>query len=284
MSKIDKAVEFIVGVANDNSHGYSQNNRWGTPDYDCSSLVISAWEHAGVPVKTRGATYTGNMYAVFKICGFEDVTASVNLFLGTGLQNGDVLLNHANHTAMYCNGRIYQACHDERGGIVGAQAGDQDGTEISSCGWYNFPWNCVLRYKDTTPSFSNATESVADDEWYTVQGGDNLWMIADRFLGDGCRYGDIIAWNKLTSDYLQIGQRIRIKAPAEKKTEEEPKTGASSPIVNEHFYVVQKGDSLWKIANDQLGKGWRYTDIAKLNGIKFPYVIHAGDTLQIPND
>lgn len=61
-------------IATDDSHGYSQDSRWGNPDYDCSSLVIQAWEQAGVPVKTAGATYTGNMYNIFLKWGFKDVT------------------------------------------------------------------------------------------------------------------------------------------------------------------------------------------------------------------
>ena len=65
MTKTESAVQWAINIANDNRHGYSQANRWGNPDYDCSSLVISAWQQAGVPVKSNGATYTGNMYNVF---------------------------------------------------------------------------------------------------------------------------------------------------------------------------------------------------------------------------
>ena len=60
MTKIEKAVTWALAIANDNTHGYDQQYRWG-PDYDCSSLIISAWQQAGVPVKTKGAAYTGNM-------------------------------------------------------------------------------------------------------------------------------------------------------------------------------------------------------------------------------
>ena len=56
MSKTQKALQWMLDIAADNSHGYSQVNRWG-PDYDCSSMVIQAWENAGVPVKSAGATY-----------------------------------------------------------------------------------------------------------------------------------------------------------------------------------------------------------------------------------
>lgn len=57
-SKIEKALQWAINIANDNSHGYSQSNRWG-PDYDCSSFVISALKAAGID--TGNATYTGNM-------------------------------------------------------------------------------------------------------------------------------------------------------------------------------------------------------------------------------
>ena len=93
MTKTESAVQWAIGIANDNRHGYSQANRWGNPDYDCSSLVISAWQQAGVPVKSNGATYTGNMYNVFRACGFTDVTSSCNRATGAGMQRGDVLLN-----------------------------------------------------------------------------------------------------------------------------------------------------------------------------------------------
>ena len=104
MTKTESAVQWAIRIANDNRHGYSQANRWGNPDYDCSSLVISAWQQAGVPVKSNGATYTGNMYNVFRACGFTDVTASCNRATGAGMQRGDVLLNVRYHTAMYIGG------------------------------------------------------------------------------------------------------------------------------------------------------------------------------------
>ena len=45
MTKTEKAVTWAIEIANDPAHGYDQDNRWG-PDYDCSSLVISAWQQA----------------------------------------------------------------------------------------------------------------------------------------------------------------------------------------------------------------------------------------------
>lgn len=44
-------------------------------------------------------------------------------------------------------------------------------------------------------------------------------------------------------------------------------------------YVVQKGDSLWSIAQKLLGDGKRYLELADLNGIAAPYTIHVGQVL-----
>lgn len=143
---IKKAVEWAVGIANDDSHGYDQDSRWG-PDYDCSSLLIQAWQNVGVPVKTNGATYTGNMYDVFIGCGFKNVTSQVNLSTGAGVQYGDVLLNVADHTAMSIgNGQIVQASINEFNKPTGGQPGDQTGQEIWTRSYYNYPWDYVLRY------------------------------------------------------------------------------------------------------------------------------------------
>lgn len=156
---VEKAVSQMIKWAEDDSHGYDQSSRWG-PDYDCSSAVIQAWENAGVPVKSKGATYTGNIYSVFKSCGFEDVTGLVNVVTGEGLQRGDVLLNHIHHTAMYCgNGQIVQASINEFGGTTGGQSGDQTGREFYIRSYYNYPWDVVLRYVDSD-EINEATDDV----------------------------------------------------------------------------------------------------------------------------
>lgn len=148
MSAIEKATQIMESWANDSDHGYDQVYRWGEKgDYDCSSAVISAWELAGVPVKSKGATYTGNMYGVFTACGFEDVTANVTLVNGAGLQRGDVLLNHKNHTAMYVGaGKTVEASINELGTTTGGAPGDQTGKEFLLRLYRNYPWDCVLRY------------------------------------------------------------------------------------------------------------------------------------------
>lgn len=167
MTKVEKAVDYMKKIAADNRHGYSQINRNGSPDtwsdYDCSSLVISAYQAAGVPVKDKGATYTGNMYNAFTACGFKDVTSKINLATGKGLIAGDVLLNHQDHTAMMISSsQLAQASIDENGGIMGGKVGDQTGYEIATRGYYNYPWNAVLRY----PEAAKPAEKVLDKKGY----------------------------------------------------------------------------------------------------------------------
>lgn len=153
MTKTEKAIQQMEAWAKDNTHGYDQIYRWGEKgDYDCSSAVIQAWQNAGIPVKSHGATYTGNMYSVFLTCGFKDVTKSVNLATGAGLKRGDVLLNHVHHTAMFCgNGKEVEASINEKGTATGGKPGDQTGREFLIQPYRNYPWNAVLRYQEKTP-------------------------------------------------------------------------------------------------------------------------------------
>lgn len=192
MSVVEKAVAWALSVADSPANGYDQTNRWG-PDYDCSSFVISAFSQAGLPVREKGATYTGNMRPAFLAAGFRDVTGSVQKATGTGLQRGDVLLNIAYHTALHIgSGRLVQAAGNEKGGITGGKPGDQTGGEIGTAAYYDYPWDCILRYTG-----DDAGTEPDPGGTYTVQAGDTLSGIALRLLGDAQRYKELAALNKL---------------------------------------------------------------------------------------
>ena len=147
MSAATNAYDWAVGIANDQKHGYSQQIRWGNPDFDCSSLVIRAYEMAGVPLETKGATFTGNLREVALACGFEDVTKKVNLNTGAGLMKGDILMYHKSgpigHTALASgDGRIVHA----RGQSYGSPLPGDQGSEIAVSAYYRGSWTTVLRY------------------------------------------------------------------------------------------------------------------------------------------
>ncbi len=160
MTISEKAVLWAINIANDNSHGYSQVDRWG-PDYDCSSFVIQAYEQAGIPLRKAGASYTGNMRNAFLACGFIDVTQSCKLSSGSGIKAGDVLLNYSAHTCLSIgNGKVAN-CRTNEGH---PQAGDQSGNEIRIQSYWNFPWNCVLRLAEDGQIKPQPIEPIEEHE------------------------------------------------------------------------------------------------------------------------
>lgn len=195
MPNIKDAVDWILKIANDGSHGYDQIKRWG-PDYDCSSLVISALEAAGFPVKrVYGATWTGNMRSALSNAGFVDVTAFVDLKKGFAFLPGDILLKPYAHTEMVTsvNPAMLTGAHiNEQGKIAGGKSGDQTGNEISTCKYYNYPWTYCFRYVEKSGEnvdIDKIAREVIDGKW-----------------GNG-----IVRFNKLRAagyDYVVIQQRV----------------------------------------------------------------------------
>jgi len=129
---------------------------------------------------------------------------------------------------------------------------------------------------------------------YVVADGDNLALIAKKFYGDeeGNKRANIMKIfeanrNLLESpDDIQVGQKLIIPAlRSSAAAEDKSKSGLASSIFEkvksigrEHLplkkpnramqgksYTVRDGDSLWRIAAEQLGDGSRYTEVAKLN-------------------
>lgn len=126
----------------DVSLGYDQSNRQDFRDgreTDCSALVIHALQETGFD--TGAASYTGNMRTNLVSKGWKVVTNNGNP------QAGDILLNDVHHVAVYIgHGQLAQASIDERGRASGGKGGDQTGHETNIRSYYNYPWDCYLRY------------------------------------------------------------------------------------------------------------------------------------------
>lgn len=110
----------------------------------------------------------------------------------------------------------------------------------------------VLKIKDS----SNNGKTT-----YTVQKGDSLWVIANKY---GITTEELKSYNNLTSNLLNIGQVLKI-----------PQGKTST----ENIYTVKKGDSLWTIAN-------RYnTTVEKIKVLNnlTSNLLSIGQQLKIPN-
>jgi hypothetical protein len=160
MPNLEKALKFAVDIANDDSHGYDQVHRWG-PDYDCSSLVCAALKHGGFDI--GGASWTGNMRENLLARGWKIVSKSSR-------KRGDILLNDENHVAFHVgNNQIVAATQNEKGGIKGGKPGDQNhGHEIEVQGYYNYPWDCVLRWTGAN-SGGSTTPTEPEGKATTIQ-------------------------------------------------------------------------------------------------------------------
>jgi nucleoid-associated protein YgaU len=108
---------------------------------------------------------------------------------------------------------------------------------------------------EAAPALAEAPSKHQSTIDYTVKRGDSLWKIADRLLGDGARFPEIVDLNKdvLNGRPEFIGSGTVLKVPHE-VTEVEGDRPAEE-------YVVQPGDTLSEIAEAKLGDPMRYPDL-----------------------
>lgn len=125
---------------------------------------------------------------------------------------------------------------------------------------WNALYNTYQGIEQNVPS--NGTGGNNSTIEYTVQAGDSLWLIAQRY---NTTVNAIKNLNGLTSNLINIGQVLKI-----------PVSQSNSPIE----YTVRAGDSLWLIAQ-------RYNTtvnaIKNLNGLTSD-LINIGQILKIPRN
>lgn len=117
---------------------------------------------------------------------------------------------------------------------------------------------------DTESTGQDTTPSENINGTYVVQKGDSLWSIANRF---GVTVNELIAANDLKDSILTIGQVLII-----------PDQDVVNDSTNSNLYIVQKGDSLWSIANRF---GVSVNSIRMINNLTSD-ILSIGQTLIIP--
>lgn len=132
----DQIASWAEKIAADDSHGYSQKNRHGDPDYDCSSLVYYAvTKGAGIQLSINYPFSTSNEKDILQAAGFTG-----NAWDGKDtsvLQRGDIVWEDG-HTEIYSGDGKFTGAHmNEKNGTglppePESTPGDQTGHEIST--------------------------------------------------------------------------------------------------------------------------------------------------------
>lgn len=191
---------------------------------------------------------------------------------------GDFVLLPGNYVVWFDNAQSYEAKLSliETYNLKGAGAWSL-GQEDTSIWDYYEDWINGSKIPETpsvTPPAEEPSDSGESQEYfeYSVKRGDTLWKIARRYLGNGSRYSEIIELNHLTSDHIYPGMALKIPGSSSE----------TSPAPSYRNYTVKRGDSLWKIAQSQLGLGSRYPEIMELNELTGDS-IYPGQILKLPD-
>lgn len=137
----------------------------------------------------------------------------------------------------------------------------------------------------TTPTPTEGAVKIQNEKKvYTVQSGDDLWTISEKFYKSGYNWVDIANANNLSNPgSIYAGNQLVIPNVTPKiATVSVSPTLVSSYTITGSTYTVQKDDDLWDIAVRAYGDGYRWVDIAKANKLSNPDIIHSGNILTIP--
>ena len=118
---------------------------------------------------------------------------------------------------------------------------------------------------------------------YMVKAGDDLWSIAENIYGSGYNWVDLASANKLQNpSVLYVGTKLIVPdVKAKILTVQNNAVQTPNPITG-GAYTVVKGDYLWNIAVRAYGDGYKWTEIAKANGLTNPNLIFSGNVLILP--
>lgn len=83
-------------------------------------------------------------------------------------------------------------------------------TQVFKNGKHPYHLVAVSGGGSTVYGWVNAADISAGGEEYTVVKGDSLWAIAQKHLGSGSRYPEIMELNGLKSTNIQPGQKLRL--------------------------------------------------------------------------
>lgn len=125
------------------------------------------------------------------------------------------------------------------------------------------------------------TDSSENDTTYTVQPGDSLWKISQKF---NMSVAELKKLNGLGVVYmLHPGDTLKVieQTTSDVPEDAQPLPKANAIPTNFDSYVVQSGDSLWKIANRF---GISLGDLTAWNQLGLHPMLHPNDILTVKTD
>ena len=100
----------------------------------------------------------------------------------------------------------------------------------------------AMRQSAYNPSFTNQrivapqvkqVQSVATNGTHTVQSGESVWLIANRY---GISMANLVAWNGIVNNTIHPGQRLRVSS-------------VMPTVSTTGVHTVQAGESVWSISH-----------------------------------
>ncbi len=126
----------------------------------------------------------------------------------------------------------------------------------------------------------SAQAQVPPSREFVIQPGDELWGVAERELGDGTLWRNILAHNPgMTADtILTPGDTIRLPVAAG--------AARADPAAETRHITVERHDTLWDLAEEHLGDPYRWPEIHEANReqVVDPDEIDIGWQLALPTD
>ena len=146
-------------------------------------------------------------------------------------------------------------------------------------------YNYITKTKVTTPEEKKKQEAAALQAalpaTHTVASGETLWTVAEKYYKSGYNWVSIKEANSLINpDYIEVGQTLTI--PNVAPILPQGQVSSASVEAKPATYTVVKGDDLWHVAERYYADGYKWADIARVNNLASPDLIHPGNILTLP--
>lgn len=138
---------------------------------------------------------------------------------------------------------------------------------------FNVPISTLMAANNATQStVLYIGQSIVIPEYFmhTVAAGESYWKISQKY---GVSLNELLSLNGANSNSnLYIGQQVKIPVTG-------TAAGSTKPYITYKYHTVQKGDTLWNLANKY---GIPLQELLDTNNLTASSAINIGDVLKIP--